>query len=1206
MSLSYNIYFELSAAVFLIIMLLFVRIQYNTQSSVNQAFLKLIVLVLAADVMDVVTAVTISYAHAVPVWLNILLSTLYFVTDAVVGYQFMFYFQFYVSRSREDTPMIRVNKLVLGCYCALLLVNLFWGGIFTFTVDGGYVHGAAYPLVYIIPYYFIACSAVILISHFSKFQTWQKASILAYVGLGVLGPALQTLFFPDVLLSLFTLALSLMMIMFTMETPDYQKLVTTIGELRTAEETAEAAKETAENAQKEAEAAREAAQAASRAKTEFLANMSHEIRTPINAIIGYNELIIGQTHESGTSEYAMNVQAAGRTLVSMVSDILDYTMMDKGELILDRAPYYVLELLEDTITYVKQNAKKKNLELRVSTDEKLPGKLSGDVGRLTQIVNNLLSNAVKYTEEGCVELQILWEKKNETEGVMEVTVSDSGIGMKEEDIQRISESFSRFDPTKTRDVQGIGLGLAIVTRLLKLMGSKLQVQSEYGKGSSFSFRLEQVIVDETPIGKIEWNTSRKLQPGQQEETFTAPGLKVLTVDDNAMNLQLFCGMLKDTKIAIDTAGNGAMALELLERNTYDMVFLDHMMPVMDGVETLKEMRARGLCKDTPVIVLTANAVAGEKEMYLEEGFSDYLSKPVLGKQLKEMIQKWLPEKRIAGQSKEDVQWTEAGETTRTGAGIAAAGGQQAETTDTQAGQKSLLDRLSPFLDTQTGMAYCCDSEEFYAEMLGAYLQGQKEDDIRKAYNEKDWDNYRILVHALKSTSLSIGAVECSEQAKALEMAAKENNISFIEAHHEETLKNYRKLLQNISAAIGEQDVAESRTAEANVVLSETDQTAVSAQHNPETEVHAGESAVEAETVRDAQDTYGEEFAEEFAQEDEIPHILVVDDDAMNLHIAEKLLQDKFRVDCVDSGEKALAFLRVEQPNMVLLDLHMPGMDGFAVMRQMKADEAYRDIPIIFLTADDDKDTEVRGFREGALDFITKPFVADIMIQRINRILELDRLKKHLQREVDKQTFKAEERRRKVERMSLQIVSTLAGTIDAKDKYTNGHSTRVAEYSREIARRMGKSDKEQDDIYYMGLLHDIGKIGIPDGIINKDGALTEEEYQLIKSHPVIGSDILKNISELPNIGIGARSHHERYDGSGYPDGLKGEEIPEEARIIGVADTYDAMTSRRSYRDVLPQAVVRDEIEACKGKQIDPQIADVMLQMIDADTEYHMHE
>jgi response regulator RpfG family c-di-GMP phosphodiesterase/signal transduction histidine kinase len=1060
-----------------------------------------------------------------------------------------------VSRNRENTPFLRFNKLVLLCYCGLLAANLFWGGIFTFTPDGGYVHGEIYPIVSIVPYYFIACSAVILISNFSKFQKWQRISILAYLGLGVLGPLLQNLFFPDVLLSLFTLALSLVMVMFTMETPDYQKLVATIEELRAAEETAEASRETAEAAQKEAEEAREAAQAASRAKTDFLANMSHEIRTPINAIIGNNELIIGQTQESSTTEYAMNVQAAARTLVSAVSDIMDFTMMDKGELLLDTAPYYVLELLEDTITYVKQNAKKKNLELRVSTDEKLPGKLSGDIARLTQIVNNLLSNAVKYTEEGFVELRILWDKQSDTRGIMEVSVSDSGIGIKEEDIRCISESFSRFDPEKTRDIQGIGIGLAIVTRLLKLMGAELQVQSEYGKGSCFSFRVAQTIVDETPIGKIEWNTSRQAQPRQQEEAFTAPGVRILTVDDNEMNLKLFCGMLKETKISIDTADNGRKALELLEQNTYDMVFLDHMMPVMDGVETLREMKSRGLCPDTPVIVLTANAVAGEKEMYLEEGFSDYLSKPVLSKQLKEMIQKWLPEKRMAAEARDGAQGDE-------GTGPEAAGDQAGEQQAAQP-QQSLLEKLSPFLNTETGMAYCCDSEEFYQEMLGTYIGGQKEDAIRKAYGEQDWDNYRILVHALKSTSLSIGAEEVSEQAKALETAAKEHDIAFIDEHHEETMRNYRELLANISAAVEEPDTAaENQTTEQDAVLPEA--------------------------------------------EGELPHILVVDDDAMNLHIAEKLLQDKFRVDCVDSGEKALAFLRVEQPNMVLLDLHMPGMDGFAVMRQMKAEPDYRDIPIIFLTADDDRDTEVRGFREGALDFVTKPFVADIMIQRINRILELDRLQKHLQYEVDKQTFKAEERRRKVERMSLQIVSTLAGTIDAKDKYTNGHSTRVAEYAKEIARRMGKSDKEQDDIYYMGLLHDIGKIGIPDDIINKNGKLTDEEYKVIQSHPVIGSDILKNISELPNIGIGARSHHERYDGSGYPDGLKGEAIPEEARIIGVADAYDAMTSRRSYRDVLPQQVVRTEIEACRGTQFDPRIADVMLQMIDEDTEYHMHE
>lgn len=338
----------------------------------------------------------------------------------------------------------------------------------------------------------------------------------------------------------------------------------------------------------------------------------------------------------------------------------------------------------------------------------------------------------------------------------------------------------------------------------------------------------------------------------------------------------------------------------------------------------------------------------------------------------------------------------------------------------------------------------------------------------------------------------------------------------------------------------------------------------------------------------------------------LPHILVVDDDAMNLRIAEKILKRKFHVDSVDSGEKALDFLKDRHPDLILLDLHMPGMNGFEVMKQLQADDSYRGIPVIFLTADDDREIEIRCFKEGALDFITKPFTADIVIQRVSRIVQLNRLQKNLQQEVEKQTWRAEARRRKVERMSLQIMRTLAGTIDAKDKYTNGHSTRVAEYAREIAKRTGKSEKEQEDIYYMGLLHDIGKIGIPDEIINKTSKLTEEEYEIIKTHPVIGSDILKNISELPNIGIGARWHHERYDGKGYPDKLKGEEIPEVARIIGVADAYDAMTSKRSYRDVLSQEVVRSEIENGKGSQFDPHFADVMLSMMDEDTEYRMHE
>ena len=333
-------------------------------------------------------------------------------------------------------------------------------------------------------------------------------------------------------------------------------------------------------------------------------------------------------------------------------------------------------------------------------------------------------------------------------------------------------------------------------------------------------------------------------------------------------------------------------------------------------------------------------------------------------------------------------------------------------------------------------------------------------------------------------------------------------------------------------------------------------------------------------------------------------ILVVDDDGINLKIAMLILKEHFEVLCANSGQVALNLLKRRIPDLILLDYRMPNMDGFEVMEQLQNTEEYKDIPVIFLTGDHDRETEMKALQKGAMDFITKPFVAEIMLQRVSRILELRRLQKNLQEEVKIQTREAQERRQQVEQLSEEVMKTLANTIDAKDKYTNGHSVRVATYSREIARRCGKSAKEQQDIYYMGLLHDIGKIGIPDNIINKPGRLTEEEYQIIRQHPVIGSDILKTISQIPAIVTGARWHHERYDGKGYPDGLVGEEIPENARLIGVADAYDAMTSNRSYRKVLSQEIVRREIEIGKGTQFDPYFAKIMLEMIDEDINYEM--
>ena len=278
-------------------------------------------------------------------------------------------------------------------------------------------------------------------------------------------------------------------------------------------------------------------------------------------------------------------------------------------------------------------------------------------------------------------------------------------------------------------------------------------------------------------------------------------------------------------------------------------------------------------------------------------------------------------------------------------------------------------------------------------------------------------------------------------------------------------------------------------------------------------------------------------------------ILVVDDDAANLRMASYILTaEGMRVSCLKSGEDALRFLQENRPDLILLDIHMPGMDGFETIAAVRSNEKTSDIPVIFLTADDDSETETQGLKAGAMDFIKKPFVPQVLLLRVRHTIELIRLQENLAQEVEKKTQEVKAQHEKLDKISMQIVKALSGAIDAKDTYTNGHSTRVADYSRKIAKHAGFSAKQQDDIYMMGLLHDVGKIGIPGVIINKPGKLTDEEFEKIKTHPALGEGILKNITEFPQLAVGARWHHERYDGKGYPDGIAGEDIPTEARII----------------------------------------------------------
>ncbi len=340
--------------------------------------------------------------------------------------------------------------------------------------------------------------------------------------------------------------------------------------------------------------------------------------------------------------------------------------------------------------------------------------------------------------------------------------------------------------------------------------------------------------------------------------------------------------------------------------------------------------------------------------------------------------------------------------------------------------------------------------------------------------------------------------------------------------------------------------------------------------------------------------------------DKRPVILTVDDDEMNLLLMKRIFAKDADIFCLNSGSKALEWLAEHDPDIVLLDYRMPAPNGFDILKNMKEDKRLANIPVIIVTGDIEADLECEGFMLGATDFIRKPFMPAVVRERVRRVLQYEYLQDNLENEVKRQTNLANQRLESIVRLYNETAFALAKAVDAKDAYTSGHSSRVAKYSRMIAERSGAGREEQDEIYTIALLHDIGKIGIPIAIINKPARLTDQEYEIMKTHTTKGFSILEIIEEMPKLATGARSHHERYDGRGYPDHIAGDKIPKYARIISVADAYDAMTSRRSYREAMSQELVRREIEQGIGTQFDPMYAKIMLQLIDEDKDYTMRE
>lgn len=386
------------------------------------------------------------------------------------------------------------------------------------------------------------------------------------------------------------------------------------------------------------------AERANNAKSQFLATMSHEIRTPINSVLGMNEMIMRDTKETAILGYAQNIDSAGKMLLGLINDILDFSKIESGKLDILVADYDTNQLFVDLYNMVEKRARQKGLTLVVDIDPELPSKLKGDRSRVLQILTNILTNAVKYTSEGKVELSV-----SMVEGAniptLQVSVRDSGQGIKPEDMDKLFSSFTRLNEQKNKSIEGTGLGLAITKQLVKMMKGDIEVESVYGEGSTFTVTIPQEVIDASPIGKFETSGGNKTdKDGQakQELTFVCPEGKVLIVDDNRVNLIVASGLMKPSQVQITTALSGDEAIELCRTNKYDLIFMDHMMPVKDGIETLHELKETfGEEWNTPVVVLTANAIEGMKDMYLTEGFNDYLTKPMTAVQLEEMLIKYI-------------------------------------------------------------------------------------------------------------------------------------------------------------------------------------------------------------------------------------------------------------------------------------------------------------------------------------------------------------------------------------------------------------------------------------------------------------------------------------------------------------------------------------------------------------------------------------